>query len=102
MEAVEAVLEQERKAGNAKDARHKLTVERLRQKLVELQVNMQDLISKCERAVKCNLLVVVTVTMVPSPAHIPPSSVDDQMLSVCADSAAAQKLLLRLLHQSGF
>ena len=39
MEAVEAVLEQERKASNAKDARHKLTVERLRQKLVELQVN---------------------------------------------------------------
>ena len=38
VEAVEAVLEQERKAGNAKDARHKLTVERLRQKLVELQV----------------------------------------------------------------
>ena len=38
MEAVEAVLEQERKASNAKDARHKLTVERLRQKLVELQV----------------------------------------------------------------
>lgn len=35
---MEAVLEQERKAGNAKDARHKLTVERLRQKLVELQV----------------------------------------------------------------
>ena len=41
MEAVEAVLEQERKAGHAKDARHKLTVERLRQKLVELQVNAQ-------------------------------------------------------------
>ena len=39
VEAVEAVLEQERKAGNAKDARHKLTVERLRQKLVELQVH---------------------------------------------------------------
>ena len=38
MEAVEAILEQERKASNAKDARHKLTVERLRQKLVELQV----------------------------------------------------------------
>ena len=38
MEAVEAILEQERKAGHAKDARHKLTVERLRQKLVELQV----------------------------------------------------------------
>ena len=38
VEAVEAVLEQERKASNAKDARHKLTVERLRQKLVELQV----------------------------------------------------------------
>ena len=35
---MEAVLEQERKASNAKDARHKLTVERLRQKLVELQV----------------------------------------------------------------
>lgn len=41
VEAVEAVLEQERKAGNAKDARHKLTVERLRQKLVELQVKAQ-------------------------------------------------------------
>ena len=39
MEAVEAVLEQERKASNAKNARHKLTVERLRQKLVELQVS---------------------------------------------------------------
>lgn len=38
VEAVEAVLEQERKASNAKDARHKLTVERLRQKLVEVQV----------------------------------------------------------------
>lgn len=38
VEAVEAILEQERKASNAKDARHKLTVERLRQKLVELQV----------------------------------------------------------------
>ncbi|KAL0047599.1 hypothetical protein WJX82_007498 [Trebouxia sp. C0006] len=37
VEAVEAILEQERKAGHAKDARHKLTVERLRQKLVELQ-----------------------------------------------------------------
>lgn len=35
---MEAILEQERKASNAKDARHKLTVERLRQKLVELQV----------------------------------------------------------------
>ena len=40
MEAVEAILEQERKANNAKDARHKLTVERLRQKLVELQVEL--------------------------------------------------------------
>ncbi|KAL0022199.1 hypothetical protein WJX77_005364 [Trebouxia sp. C0004] len=37
VEAVEAILGQERKAGHAKDARHKLTVERLRQKLVELQ-----------------------------------------------------------------
>jgi len=44
---VEAVLEQERKAGNAKDARHKLTVERLRQKLVELQVYVLDIMIDC-------------------------------------------------------
>ena len=43
VEAVEAILEQERKAGHAKDARHKLTVERLRQKLVELQVPSGEL-----------------------------------------------------------
>lgn len=46
VEAVEAVLEQERKASNAKDARHKLTVERLRQKLVELQVKQTAALHK--------------------------------------------------------
>ena len=35
---MEAILEQERKASMAKDARHKLTVERLRRQIVELQV----------------------------------------------------------------
>ncbi|KAK9815631.1 hypothetical protein WJX72_007152 [[Myrmecia] bisecta] len=37
VEALEAVLEQERKSGKAKEARHKLTVERLRRQIVELQ-----------------------------------------------------------------
>lgn len=40
MEAVEAVLEAERKEGKAREARHKLTVERLRRQIVELQVGL--------------------------------------------------------------
>jgi hypothetical protein len=38
VEAVEAVLEAERKEGRAREARHKLTVERLRRQLLEQQV----------------------------------------------------------------
>ena len=34
------MLQQERKAVAARDARHKLTVERLRRQVVELQVGM--------------------------------------------------------------
>jgi hypothetical protein len=37
-QAVEEALAEERKAAKAKDARHKLTVERLRRQIVELQV----------------------------------------------------------------
>ena len=40
-EAAEAALEAERKEGRAKEARHKLTVERLRRQIVELQVSLQ-------------------------------------------------------------
>jgi hypothetical protein len=39
VEAVEAVLEAERKEGRAREARHKLTVERLRRQLLEQQVH---------------------------------------------------------------
>ena len=38
IEALEAVVEQARKDTKAKDARHKLTVERLRRQIVTLQV----------------------------------------------------------------
>lgn len=38
MEALEAVLAEERRGQKAKEARHKLTVERLRRQIVELQV----------------------------------------------------------------
>lgn len=38
VEAVEAVLETERREAKAREARHKLTVERLRRQLVEAQV----------------------------------------------------------------
>lgn len=38
IEAVEAILQEERKAIKAKEARHKLTIERLRQQIIELQV----------------------------------------------------------------
>lgn len=38
IEAVEAILQEERKGIKAKEARHKLTVERLRQQIIELQV----------------------------------------------------------------
>lgn len=38
-EALEEALAEERKAAKAKDARHKLTVERLRRQVVELQVS---------------------------------------------------------------
>jgi syndecan 1 len=34
---LQALLAEERRCGRAKDARHKLTVERLRQQLAELQ-----------------------------------------------------------------
>ncbi|GMH43076.1 hypothetical protein BSKO_10998 [Bryopsis sp. KO-2023] len=37
IEAIEAILQQERKDTRAKEARHKLTVERLRQQILELQ-----------------------------------------------------------------
>ena len=37
IEALEAVVEQARKDGKARDARHKLTVERLRRQIVTLQ-----------------------------------------------------------------
>ncbi len=36
--AAEAALEAERREGRAREARHKLTVERLRRQLLELQV----------------------------------------------------------------
>lgn len=38
MEALEATLAEERRTARAKDARHKLIVERLRRQIVELQV----------------------------------------------------------------
>jgi hypothetical protein len=38
IEALEAVVEQARKDSKAKDARHKLTIERLRRQIVTLQV----------------------------------------------------------------
>ena len=38
VEAAEAALEAERREGRAREARHKLTVERLRRQIVELQV----------------------------------------------------------------
>lgn len=38
MEALAAALEEERKMGRAKTARHKLTVERLRRRVNQLQV----------------------------------------------------------------
>lgn len=41
MDALEAVLEKERSDGRAKDARHKLTVDRLRKQLVEMQVGFR-------------------------------------------------------------
>lgn len=40
VEAAEAVVEQLRKDGKAKDARHKLTVERMRRQIVTLQVSL--------------------------------------------------------------
>ncbi|GLI66355.1 hypothetical protein VaNZ11_010127 [Volvox africanus] len=43
MEAAEAALEAERREGRAREARHKLTVERLRRQLVELQERNQEL-----------------------------------------------------------
>ena len=39
IEAVEVVLQQEKKDAKAREARHKLTVERLRQQIIELQVS---------------------------------------------------------------
>jgi|LauGreSBDMM110SN_4_FD.fasta_scaffold09668_2 hypothetical protein len=39
VEAAEAALESERKEARAREARHKLTVERLRRQIVELQVS---------------------------------------------------------------
>jgi hypothetical protein len=41
VEAAEAVVEQLRKDGKAKDARHKLTVERMRRQIVTLQVRLR-------------------------------------------------------------
>ena len=38
MEALEATLAEERRTARAKEARHKLIVERLRRQIVELQV----------------------------------------------------------------
>ena len=38
VDAAEAALEDERKEGRAREARHKLTVERLRRQIEELQV----------------------------------------------------------------
>ncbi|KAG2445259.1 hypothetical protein HYH02_008727 [Chlamydomonas schloesseri] len=43
MEAAEAALEAERREGRAREARHKLTVERLRRQLVELQERNHEL-----------------------------------------------------------
>ena len=49
MEALEAVLEQVRRDGKAKEARHRLTVERLRRQIVELQVRWAPALS-CSQA----------------------------------------------------
>ncbi len=38
MDALQATLDQERKAAQAKDARYKLTVDRLRSQIADLQV----------------------------------------------------------------
>jgi hypothetical protein len=43
-EALEEQLAEERKAAKAKDARHKLTVERLRRQIIELQVCTTSLV----------------------------------------------------------
>ena len=44
IEALEAVVEQARKDGKARDARHKLTVERLRRQIVSLQARSAALL----------------------------------------------------------
>ena len=44
IEALSAALEEERRLGRAKDARHKLTVQRLQRHVVQLQVHMPYLI----------------------------------------------------------
>ena len=44
IEVLSAALEEERRLGRAKDARHKLTVQRLQRHVVQLQVHMPYLI----------------------------------------------------------
>ncbi len=51
VEAAEAALEAERKEGRAREARHKLTVERLRRQIVELQVS-KGVSKRCVRSLK--------------------------------------------------
>ena len=43
IEALEALLDTEKKDGRAREARHKLTVERLRRQMVELQQRNAEL-----------------------------------------------------------
>jgi len=43
IEGLEAILEQERKEAKSKEARHKLTVERLRDQINQLQVTNKEL-----------------------------------------------------------
>lgn len=50
IEALEAVVEQARKDGKARDARHKLTVERLRRQIVSLQARAPRAWCACKQA----------------------------------------------------
>lgn len=57
IEALEAVVEQARKDSKAKDARHKLTIERLRRQIVTLQARC---CAPLNRAARCFLQAVLS------------------------------------------
>ena len=86
VEALEAVLQQTRRDGRAKEARHRLTVERLRRQIVELQVLkpcpeiLLLLLSMCRHA---NAIVYMSMSTMPGPLQCELQDVVDQASAHC-------------------